>query len=264
MLIDVPQLGKQYSVDVGHNNTYKSARNRTFASESPHQKGAKLVQKKYCSATGNEVQNSEVTNKLLKIGKEYISIPNEQLKEIQDNIAGSETEIKIKSVLKRTELPYYRVEGAKWVKPTVRTRDYVELRELCKDFTLIGEAVFRSNSYEVALATEDNQLIVVLFATESRMSQKPNLDNLQGIEVRQDILDMAKANLESEAVDNHDFSKFEDKRTQQVDELLEKVALGEPLPVVSKATTTVVAEDEDAELERLKAELERKRATAKA
>ncbi len=88
------------------------------------------------------------------------------------------------------------------------------------------------------------------------MSQKPNLDDLQGIEVNEAVIKVSREILEKSAT-NHDFTKFEDSRTQQVDELIEKVALGEPLPTMATPTTTAVVEDDGSELERLKSLLEK-------
>ncbi|MBW3011310.1 hypothetical protein KY326_03765, partial [Candidatus Woesearchaeota archaeon] len=231
--IYVPMLDKEFSVDVSYGDTYKSGRNRSFASASPFQEGAKLVQKKFCSATGKEVSNDMITHKLVKIGKEYIPIPKERLDTIADEISSKNNGIKIKTLLKKDDftMPMDRIDGSKYTSPAKkRVRDYVELKELLKDYVMVGEATIKENSYEVALVLQEDRILVVKFASESRMASKPDLSAIEGIEISQDIIKMEKDILAKQVKSAHDFTEFEDKRIELVDELIEKIALGEELP----------------------------------
>jgi hypothetical protein len=187
-----------------------------------------------------------------------ILIANEQLANIKSEVAKMDTEkVQITTILKRDgfELPYQRVEGSKWIKPSKRReRDYIELRELCESHILIGKAVFKSNEYEVALVTVDGTLTAIKFATEDRMRDKPNLDGLQGIELSPELIKAERELLDAKAKDNHDFTAHLDSRAEKENELIEKIYFGEDLPKVEtvKATPESVARDDTAELERIK------------
>ena len=251
MNIYIPQLDKTFSIDVGYNDTFKAKKNRSFSSASPCCE-VELKQEKKCGSCGKVVGSKDVEKKILKVGKQKVIIPADRLKEIENNVEGSESEITIKAIYKGT-LPYHRIDGSKWVYPAKkRTRDYLELKELCKSHTLIGETIFKSNGYEIGLTTIDDTLVVIKFATETQMGTKPSLD-LAGVSINPEIVKVQKEILDRDATTNYDFSAFEDIRTKQVDELIEKIALGEeemPETPIAKEEKKIV--DDTTELERLK------------
>lgn len=256
MDVRIDCLGKSLSVDVSYNDTFKSARNRSYSNASPFADKATLVQKKFCSMTGKEVTNDMVTHKLVKIGKEYIVLPVEKLKEIQENIEASATEIKVKAVVKREgfELPYERVEGSKWLKPAKkRARDYIELRELCETHILIGEATFKSNSYEVAMVGDgDDGILLVKFASQDRMTEKPDLDGLQGMSINPELIKLERDLLDKNSAGGYDFAQFTDARQEQEDKLIEEAAFGKVDLSAKPSEPAKAIVDDESELERLK------------
>lgn len=260
--VNIPVLDKRFNVDVDYYDSYKSKKNRYFANASPYAKGGRLVQKKFCSVTGKEVQRDEVTHKLFKVGKEYIPIPKDRLKGIKDRLQAEGNEIEVKKVIKREnfELPYERIDSTKYVKPAKKsTKDYIELRELGKTHILIGEAIFKSNEYEVAMLTINDTLVIVKFATQDRMRQKPNLKDLKDISINPELIKLERELLDKNVVNNHDWSQFADKRQEEVDILIEKIALGEELPEMPETPEKESATSEEDELERLKKLLKKRK-----
>lgn len=265
-VIEIPQLRKQFNIDVSYGDTFKSAKNRSYASASPYSETGRLVQKKFCSDTGKEVDNSEVTHSIYKVGKQEFRIPKDRLKQIRDSIASGSTDIKVKAILKKdVVLPIHRVSGAKYIEPAKkRARDFVELREYCKDFYLVGEAVFKSNSYEVVLTTYQEKVVLIMMASEDRMSKSPDLDGLQGIELDATILGMEKKLLEKNSTTEYNWTDFVDMRQEKEDELIEKIAIdGEEMPlIVDKPTPEATETATESRLEELKKMLEESEASA--
>lgn len=252
-VIELPHLNKSFSVEVT-GGTFKDATNRSFSNASPCCK-KELKQDKKCSACGNTVANSEVTEKIIKIGKQTIILPADRLKGIQEDIESRATGINVKAVVKKAgfDIPMDRIDGGKYCSPAnKRVKDFVELRELCKDFVLIAEATFKSNTYEVLVMTVNNNLVILKLAAESRMYKSPDLSGVEDIAVNPAVIEVEKQILGKVAVAEHDFTTFKDLRAEQVDSLIEAVALGGELPVFESKVEAAVKQEED-ELERLKA-----------
>lgn len=257
MNIVMPMLDKSFTLDISYGDTIKSQRNRSFASASPCCE-VELKQDKKCGGCGKIVAQNEVTKKILKIGKQKIVLPAEQLDNIEDSIAQSACDIQVKAVMKNDnfKLPVERVDGIKYTEPAKRrTRDYVELKELLKGHTLVAEAVFKSNSYEVVLTTQGDMIMVVKLATESRLNNKPSLDGINDITLNPELLKVESAILDKNAVESYDFSQFEDMRIKLVDDLIEKVAMGEKLPEMKSVVKKSSLGEAD-ELAKMKALLE--------
>ena len=259
--INVKQLGKSFNLDISYGDTFKKSKNRTYASASPYSPTGRLISKKFCSDTGKEVKSEEITHSIYKVGKQEFRIPKSKLKEIREKLASSSNEITIKAILRKdnSNIPIFKIDGGKWVSPTKKgERDYLELKELCKDYLLIGEAVFKSNSMEVILSTINDRLILLKLASSDRMTKSPDLDGLQGIEINKEILEMEKKILERNIVDDYDFNKFIDKRNELEDELIEKIAIdGEEFPAIKDDSSSRDSKEVESEMERLKKLLEK-------
>jgi hypothetical protein len=257
MNIVLPMLDKSFALEIGYGDSVKSQRNRSLASASPCCE-VELKQDKKCGGCGKIVATSEVAKKILKIGKTKIVLPAEQLDNIEDSISQSACDIQVKAVMKKGQfdLPVERIDGIKYTEPAKRrTRDYVELKELLKGHTMIAEAVFKSNSYEVVLTTQGDMIVVVKLATESRLNKKPSLEGIGDITLNPELLKVENAILDKNAVETYDFAQFEDARIKLVDDLIEKVAMGEKLPDI-KAVAKKSDVDEADELAKMKALLE--------
>ena len=123
-----------------------------------------------------------------------------------------------------------------------------------------------NNRFLVLLATVAIVLGGIVAVSTTPLDAIPDLSDVQGIEINQEIIGVEKDLMKQAVSEEFDFTQFEDKRCEEVDKLIERVALGEDLPEIEKkAETKEKKADADKErLERLKTMLKDKSVESKA
>ena len=213
--------------------------------------GVKLEQKKFCSKCHEKVNDRESTFKLAKVGKAFVKIPVEALKQKEEMLDAQE--IVFDTILKSEP------DGASEWYDTVligepiekAEKDYKVLAELGKKFVFVGTAVFNAREYQVIGKTVDGifQIRKLVAPTQRNDIDRDEIVKAyEKEEVSKELLKVAEQVLAKNVQDEFNLNSFK-PADEELEEKLVEAAMDGKTIAVPKAS---VAKETD-EVERLKA-----------
>jgi hypothetical protein len=256
--IVVEPLQKEFTLDI--KDAFRQKRATSFASASPNstlEKPIRLVQKKFDAESTmtddrnkwREVSESQVTHKIVKIGKEEHLIPKDVLEKATE--FGSD-KLKIHTIL-RGDMPVEaktRICGVMYGHAKAkREGEYTELAEILKGRYAVGTIALRSNEFQVVMTADaDGKIQIFKLADESQMYDEPIVPLF---EVNKEIVELERQILDAKAVESFDFGEFRDSRVQTEEKIIEEFVMNGELPEI--VTQKMEENKQENELERLKA-----------
>jgi len=198
----------------------------------------KIQMKRVCPTHG-EIPFSEL-KKGFKLGKTMIPIPKEQIEALKSNIS---KEIRVVKVLKQDEIDYRMIAGNYALEPMVSEQKYNLIREAlsAKGYALLVKFVVRDKeSLGMIYPFRHTLMLAKLVYSVSEIDVEPMVMPKELVAKGIELLDK----LQKETKD----VKVEDKFTQEVEALIEKIVDGVELPKVEIKVKAQAKENLEAEL----------------
>lgn len=251
--IYVEPLQKRFTVDVKDAN--KAKRNRSYASASDCC-GSRVKQERRCSTCNAEVP-TKTQRKIVKIGKDEHLIDASALQQAMNALDAIE-EVKLHTFLKdMPEGSEDRFDALVYGLPSEkRGREYAELVAMLDNRVAVGNAVFRNNEFQVLVTAADGVLKIRKLVEESQRNDV-DFESAQQVaaEMRpsEELLAVENQILDKATTDSYDVTDFQDTRTQIEEQVVEEYVLNGKLPETPKHVESVQKQQEQDEIERLKA-----------
>lgn len=250
--IYIAPLQKSFTIDLKDANRQK--RNKSYSNASPCCNVA-LKQEKKCGVCATVIQTSEVTQKIVKIGKEEYLIDADALKSVQDELASIENEITVTSFIKQkpSELED-KYDGLVFALPAKKNEEqYAELAKILKGRCAIGTAIIRSNEYQVVLEVGNDDVIRMRKLVEPSQMYDINKELatkvVNSTPVNEQIIELENKIIDKNTIDDYDFEQFQDRRSEYEERIIEEYVLHGRKP---ETTPSIRQEQQVDELERLK------------
>lgn len=248
----VEALQKAFSVKV--KDASKSKRNRSYSTAS-NCCGSRVCMKKFCASCESEVNATECTRKIVKVGKQEHLINAQALKQITEQLNEND-EIRVHTFVEgMPQEALDRFDAMAYVLPTKKEGEYVELREVLRGKTAIGTVVVRGNEYEVLLTVgEDDRIRMRRLVEQSQLYDVPEV--MTTAEPNKQVVQIERQIIERKTVNGYDFTRFRDTRAETEERIIEDVVLHGKQPEVTEVAQETQRASAEEELERLKALME--------
>ena len=205
--------------------------------------GARINQKRVCSADGEEVAYEDIVKGYDMGGGQYVLIDPDELDALDPEATHT---IDIEDFVDLDQIDPLFFDASYYVLPDERgAKAYRLLLESMRDSNKVGIArvVMRSKQYLVAIRPVDEALVMSTMNFADEVVPQDDLEGLPGkaANVSDRELKMARSLIESLTTD-FDPSKYEDTYREKVLELIEQKAAGQEVVVqpAAKAATPVV------------------------